>query len=131
MSPEGVVRRRAPRPGPWTVTTRTLIECLHCHDVCGNTVAHALRMGARHADDARVGALLDCADVCHTTALLIRRGSPLARRTAAVAAELCDDAAEASAALTDDPVMTACAESCRRCAAWCRRLGGAALERAA
>jgi hypothetical protein len=131
MSPEGVVRRRAPRPGPWTVTTRTLIECLHCHDVCEDAVGHAGRVGGRHAEDARMGALRDCADVCRTTALLIRRGSPLADRTAAVLAELCEDAAAACAALADDPVMAACAGSCRRCAAWCRRLAGAALERAA
>jgi len=81
-------RRLAPRRGPWTETTRTLIECLRCREVCEDTVTHALRVGGSAAEDERIGAWLDCADVCRTTATFIRRGSALAGRTAGIAADL-------------------------------------------
>jgi hypothetical protein len=124
-------RRSSPRRGPWTETTRTLIECLRCREVCEDTVTHALRVGGPALEDERIGALLDCADVCRTTATLIRRGSPLAGRTAGIAADLCERAAEACAAFAEDRALAACAETCRRCAAWCRRLATQDAERAA
>jgi hypothetical protein len=110
---------------------RVVIECLHCGDVCEDTVAHALRVGGTHADDERVGALLDCADVCRTTARFIRRGSPVAGRTAAITADLCERVADVCGALVGDDVMATCAAVCRRCAAWCRRLGRTERSRAA
>ena len=124
-------RRLAPRRGPWTETTRTLIECLRCREVCEDTVTHALRVGGSAAEDERIGAWLDCADVCRTTATFIRRGSPLAGRTAGIAADLCERAAEACAPFAGDGALAACAQTCRRCAAWCRRLAALDIERAA
>ena len=96
-------RRLAPRRGPWTETTRTLIECLRCREVCEDTVTHALRVG----------------------------GSALAGRTAGIAADLCERAAEACAPFAGDGALAACAQTCRRCAAWCRRLAALDIERAA
>ena len=124
-------RRLAPRRGPWTETTRTLIECLRCREVCEDTVTHALRVGGSAAEDERIGAWLDCADVCRTTATFIRRGSALAGRTAGIAADLCERAAEACAPFAGDGALAACAHTCRRCAAWCRRLAALDIERAA
>jgi hypothetical protein len=110
---------------------RAFVACLRAHETCEETVTHALRAEATHADDERIGVLLDCADVCRTTARLIRRGSPLVRGTAGVCVELCERAAETCAAVAGDPVMAACAETCRRCATWCRWLAEAPLARAA
>ena len=124
-------RRLAPRRGPWTETTRTLIECLRCREVCEDTVTHALRVGGSAAEDERIGAWLDCADVCRTTATFIRRGSALAGRTAGIAADLCERAAEACAPFAGDGALAGCAQTCRRCAAWCRRLAALDIERAA
>jgi hypothetical protein len=108
---------------------RAFLACLRAHEACEDTVTHTLR--ASGADDAHVGVLLDCADVCRTTARLIRRGSPLLRGTAGVCAELCDRAAEACGPINGDAVLSACAAACRRCAAACRQLAEAPLERAA
>jgi len=124
-------RRSAPRRVQWTEPSRPLIECLRCREVCEDTVTHALRVGGPAAEDERIGALLDCADVCRTTATFIRRASPLAGRTAGIAADLCERAAEACAPFAGDAALAACAETSRRCAAWCRRLAAPNTERAA
>lgn len=118
-----------PRLPPATDLRGAFLACLRAHETCEETVTHAL--GAGDAADDRIGALLDCADVCRTTARYIRHGSPLLRGTAGVCAELCERAAEACAAVAGDRVMAACAAACRRCAAWCRRLADTPLERAA
>jgi hypothetical protein len=106
------------------------LACLRAHEACEAAVGHVLDGGEGPVDE-RVGTLLDCADVCRTTARHIRHGSPLVRGTAGVAAELCERAAEACAALVAVPAMRLHAEACRRSAACCRRLAGVPLERAA
>jgi len=106
------------------------LACLRAHEACEAAVAHTLRSDNRGVNE-RVGTLLDCADVCRTTARQIRHGSPLLRGTAGVAAELCERAAEACAALAAAPAMATYAEACRRGAACCRRLADAPLSRTA
>ena len=109
---------------------RTFLACLRAHQACEDAVAAALREGT--GGDELVSTLLDCADVCRTTARYVRTGSPLVRGTAGVCAELCERAAEACAPLTEqDAIMGACVDACRRCAGWCRRLADHPLERAA
>lgn len=106
------------------------LACLRAHEACEAAVTQVLR-GEDGAVDERVGTLLDCADVCRTTARHIRHASPLLRGTAGVAAELCERAAEACAALASAPAMLTYAEACRRSAACCRRVADVPLERAA
>jgi len=106
------------------------LACLLAHEACEAAVAHALRTDDGAVDE-RVGTLLDCADVCRATARHIRHGSPLLRGTAGVAAELCERAAEACAALARVPAMLGYAEACRRSAACCRRVAEVPLGRAA
>ena len=106
------------------------LACLRAHEACEAAVGQVLRSDDGAVDE-RIGALLDCADVCRTTARQIRHGSPLLRGTAGVAAELCERAAEACAALAGKPAMQGYAEVCRRGAACCRRLADLALDRAA
>ena len=107
------------------------LACLRAHEACEAAVAQALRAQEGEALNECVGALLDCADVCRTTARHIRHGSPLLRGTAGVAAELCERAAEACLALPSGPAGQTWAEACRRAAAGCRRLADISLERAA
>ena len=106
------------------------LACLRAHEACEAAVTHVLR-GDDGTVNERVGALLDCADVCRATARHIRHGSPLLRGTAGVAAELCKRAAEACAALANVPAMLGYAEACRRSAACCRRVADVPLEPAA
>ena len=118
-----------PRMPSATDLRAAFLACLRAHQACEDAVAQALR--GEDAVDDRVGTLLDCADVCRTTARYIRYGSPLLRGTAGVAAELCARAAEACAALAAVPVMAAHAEALQRAAGCCRRVAEVPLERAA
>lgn len=59
-------------------------------------------MGGRHAEDAHIQLLLDCAEICQTSANFMLRGSELHGRTCAV-----------------------CADACQRCAASCRQMASA------
>lgn len=97
--------------------------CLECHRVCVQTVAYCLPMGGKHAEAPHVRLLLDCAQVCITSADFMLRGSDLHARTCAVCAEVCDRCAQACERVDpNDATMKACGDTCRRCAEVCRAM---------
>lgn len=99
-------------------------ECLDCHATCLQTVTYCLQQGAEHAAPDHIRLLLDCVEICRTSADFMLRGSPLHARTCGICAELCELCAQDCDAMGDDATMKACAEACRRCAASCRRMSG-------
>lgn len=102
--------------------------CERCHDVCVQAVQHCLEKGGRHAEASHVRLLLDCVDICHTSADFMLRGSDLHALTCGVCAEVCTRCAESCERMGDDPRMKECAEICRRCAASCARMAGVAVR---
>jgi hypothetical protein len=96
--------------------------CGECHAICIETAAHCLERGGEHARAAVIRALLDCAQICQTSADFMLRGSELHSETCSVCAEACERCAEACEALEGDEAMGACAEACRRCAASCQEM---------
>lgn len=106
--------------------TRDMQECIdnctRCHAICGETVTHCLEKGGRHAEVSHVRLLLDCAQICATSADFMLRGSDLHARTCEVCAEVCARCAEDCERMADDDMMRRCAEECRRCAESCRRM---------
>jgi hypothetical protein len=101
-------------------------ECTNCHAVCLETVTHCLQMGGPHAEANHIRLLLDCAEICQTSANFMLRNSDLHGLTCGVCADVCERCAEDCARFTDDDVMQRCAETCRRCAASCREMEGSA-----
>jgi hypothetical protein len=97
-------------------------ECLNCHSVCLATVAHCLEMGGAHASPQHIGLLLDCAEICQTSANFLLRGSALHARTCEICAEVCEQCAQNCERMGDDAQMRACAAQCHRCAESCRRM---------
>ena len=98
-------------------------NCLECHRICLATVAHCLQMGGRHAEPSHVRLLMDCAQICLTSADFMIRGSHLHGRTCAVCAEVCEACAQDCERVDgDDPMMRQCIEICRRCAESCRQM---------
>ena len=98
-------------------------ECLNCHSICLATVPYCLQMGGQHAEPRHIGLLLDCAEICQTSANFMLRGSPMHARTCGVCAEACERcAAECERMANGDQQMLACAEACRRCAESCRQM---------
>jgi hypothetical protein len=104
---------------------RCIQECLDCHSVCLATVQHCLDVGGRHAEKQHITTLLDCAEICQTSANFMLRGSPHHTRTCAVCAEVCRACEQECRSIGADETMRACAETCRRCAESCERMAGA------
>lgn len=99
-------------------------ECQSCHAVCLETVSHCLQKRGEHAEAEHIRLLLDCVEICQTSANFMLRGSDLHVRTCGVCAEVCDRCAEECERMADDEMMRRCAEACRQCAASCRQMAG-------
>lgn len=97
-------------------------NCEECHHICLETVTHCLQMGGKHAEAAHIRLLLDCAEICQTSANFMIRGSDLHALTCRVCAEVCERCAQDCEQMGDDAQMQACAEICRRCADTCRQM---------
>lgn len=98
-----------------------------CIDACNDCAAllrrHA-RDGARSApasaaDRAIWQSMLDCAETCEATALMLRGDPAMVPRIVDACALLCDGCADELAANTDDPSLRASADAARRCASCC------------
>jgi hypothetical protein len=67
--------------------------------------------------------LLDCADICGTSADFMLRSSSQHGSTCAVCAELCRQCAKSCEQTgAEDEMMRRCAEICRKCAESCQRM---------
>lgn len=106
-----------------------LTNCLDCHRICLATVPHCLQMGGQHAAATHIGLLLDCAEICQTSANFMLRMSDFHTRVCAVCAEICDRCAQDCQQLANgDALMQQCAETCRRCAESCRQMAAQATQ---
>ncbi len=103
---------------------RCIEECQRCHHICLETITHCLQMGGKHAEAVHIATLLDCAQICQTSADFMLRGSHLHTRTCGVCAEICERCAQDCERVGDDETMRRCVEACRRCAEACRRMAG-------
>ena len=97
-------------------------NCQNCHHICLETVTHCLQKGGKHAEAAHIRLLLDCAEICQTSANFMLRGSEQHTRTCNACAAICEVCADACAHMGDDPPMRNCADACRRCAESCQRM---------
>jgi hypothetical protein len=98
-------------------------NCQECHDICTETVTHCLNRGGTYAGPEHVRLLLDCAQICATSADFMRRVSANHGRTCEVCAEVCSQCADSCERLGEgDQTMKACADLCRRCAKSCQRM---------
>jgi hypothetical protein len=105
----------------------TCIErCTECHRVCLETVQHCLKLGGEHAAPAHIRLLLDCADICRTSAGFMIRDSDMHGYTCAACAAICERCAQDCERFPDDEQMKRCAEICRACAESCREMASMA-----
>ncbi len=101
-------------------------NCQECHRICLETVTHCLQVGGPHAEASHIRLLLDCAQVCQTSADFMLRVSEFHPRVCDICAEVCERCAQDCERFGDDPMMQRCAEACRRCAESCRRMASMA-----
>jgi hypothetical protein len=97
-------------------------ECSACANTCLGTLQHCLREGGTHAERKHVTLMLDCAEMCRTSADFMLRGSGLHGMATALCAEICDQCATSCDAVDGDREMHECAQQCRACAAACRSM---------
>jgi Domain of Unknown Function (DUF326) len=103
-------------------------NCLDCHRICSETITYCLQLGGAHAEVKHISLLLDCADICQTSANFMIRGSEMHRRICGVCSDICDRcAADCERMGIDDVQLKTCAEICRRCAESCRQMAKAAV----
>lgn len=101
---------------------RCIDACHDCHWICLATVNHCLALGGRHAGREHVKTMLDCAEICATSAGFMSRGSEMHAAVCGVCAEICRRCAESCERMGDDAQMQRCAEACRRCAEMCAHM---------
>ena len=117
----------ASRITPHPHTMEQCIEnCTNCHRICLETAArHFHGESAPRLEEALVRLLLDCAEICRTTADFMIRGSDQYQHTCRACAAICAHCADECDRQGEDPYLSACAEICRRCAASCLEMSGA------
>lgn len=97
-----------------------LDNCQRCHAVClGTAMTHCLEMGGKHVEPAHLRLMLDCAQMCQTSADFMLRGSSLHALTCGVCAEVCEACAKSCEAMGD---MEAYVDACHMCAESCRKM---------
>lgn len=101
-------------------------DCTRCHTVCLESVVYCLNKGGKHAQPDHIRLLLDCAEICQTSANFMLRMSPQHGLTCGACAEICDRCADSCNSFMDDLQMQACAQVCRKCAASCREMASMA-----
>lgn len=98
-------------------------NCTRCHDVCMEIIAYCLQQGGPHTSPDHIRTMLDCAEICQTSADFMLRGSPAHERLCGLCADVCTLCAKSCDSIGDDR-MRGCAEECRRCAESCREMSG-------
>ncbi|MGE0683493.1 MAG: four-helix bundle copper-binding protein [Candidatus Binatia bacterium] len=102
---------------------RCIQLCQDCHALCIQVIGHCINLGGRHATPEHIRLLLDCAQICTTTADYMARESVLHQRVCSLCSEICMRCAESCEQVAgDDQLVKQCAEMCRRCAESCKKM---------
>ncbi len=97
--------------------------CRDCHAMCIQTIAHCLKFGGRHATPDHIRLMVDCAQMCATSADYMVRESPFHDRICRLCSELCKECEkDCQQVAGDDQMVKECIEMCRKCAASCERM---------
>ena len=94
--------------------------CLDCHSMCLQmAMNYCLERGGRHVEQKHLRLMLNCAELCQTSANFMLSNSPLHGRVCGVCAEACEACAKSCEQVGD---MRECVEECLRCAKSCRTM---------
>jgi hypothetical protein len=97
-------------------------ECLHCYRTCMQTAMnHCLETGGPHVEPEHFRLMMNCAEICRTSADFMLSSSPLHARICSACAEVCDACADSCEQIGD---MDECVQACRSCAQSCHQMAG-------
>lgn len=98
-------------------------NCLKCYETCRETISYCLEKGGEHAEPEHINLLLNCADICQTSANFMLSNSNLHVSTCKVCAEVCTKCAEDCERIgRNDEQMKECIQICRQCAESCKQM---------
>lgn len=94
--------------------------CLDCHNMCLRmATGYCLERGGRHVEQEHFRLMLNCAELCQTSANFMLSDSPLHSRVCLICAETCEACAKSCEQVGD---MRECVEECQSCAKSCRTM---------
>ena len=94
--------------------------CAQCHQVCTKmAMIHCLKMGGKHVEPDHFRLMVNCAEICQTSANLQLSGSAFSARLCAVCADICQACADSCRELDG---MEECVQACDACASSCRSM---------
>ena len=96
--------------------------CMTSHRSCLQTAQHCIEKTDRNIPASHIATLLDCAELCLTTAHSMLRHSPQHMVLCDACARICDACATSCERFPADKVMADCAKQCRTCAEACRHM---------
>jgi len=95
-------------------------DCLHCYRTCLHTAMnHCLEAGGRHTEPEHFRLMLNCAELCRTSAEFMLSNSHLHAAVCAVCAEVCQACADSCEQIGG---MDECVKACRDCVESCRQM---------
>jgi len=96
--------------------------CLNCYRTClREGMNHCLEAGGKHVEPVHFRLMMNCAEMCRTSADFMLSSSNLHARICAACAEVCDACARSC---EDIGEMDECVQACRACAESCRSMAG-------
>lgn len=97
--------------------------CEQCHRTCLQmAMAHCLAMGGKHVEAEHFRLMMNCAEICQTSANFMLGGSTHHQHVCAACAEICEACSRSCEALGG---MEDCVKACNRCAKSCHAMAGA------
>ena len=95
-------------------------NCKSCHAMClSHASQHCLEVGGKHTEPSHLRLMLDCAQICATSADFMLRGSAYHALTCGVCAQICEACA---ASCEQVGGMDDCVQACRKCAQSCAQM---------
>ncbi len=96
--------------------------CLDCHRSClHHALTHCLEEGGKHTEPKHFRLMMNCAEICQTSANFMLSGSELHHLTCGVCVQVCRLCAESCEKIDG---MAKCAWACRTCADSCAEMAG-------
>lgn len=96
---------------------RCIEDCKQCHDLCLRTaMTFCLQEGGKHTEQDHFRLMINCAEICQTSANFMLSNSPFHGAVCTACADVCAACAESCEQIGD---MDECARICHVCAQSC------------
>ncbi len=94
--------------------------CLDCHAIClREAMNHCLTQGGKHTEPTHFRLMLNCAELCQTSANFMLSHSDWHSDLCALCADVCDACARSCEEVGE---MDECVAACRACSESCRQM---------